>query len=282
MRFRIYRTEADVLVENNGVIYNCGGIEWNSFINDDHLLDKLIALTNRHQNRSSLTSPVAPIDKQEIWASGVTYMKSKEARVEESKVGGGGSFYDKVYNAERPELFFKATAQRTVGHQQPVHIRRDSDWNVPEPELTLLISASGKILGYTIGNDMSSRSIEGENPLYLPQAKVYEKCAAIGPCILVQDKPLDENTIIEMEIHRNKNIVFEGSVKINQMKRKHEELVTYLFRECKFPNGCFLMTGTGMVPPNDFTLQVGDEVKITIEPIGTLINTVSSESRNDR
>jgi 2-dehydro-3-deoxy-D-arabinonate dehydratase len=214
-----------------------------------------------------------PIGMQEIWAAGVTYYRSKVGRQEESKDAGGGDFYARVYEAKRPELFFKGPAYRAVGHGDKVRIRKDSTWDVPEPELTLVITGSGKIIGYTIGNDMSSRSIEGENPLYLPQAKCYDKSAAIGPCIFVTDKPLPEDTSISVEIHRGKK-VFEGKIGINQIKRSFSELVDYLFMETTFPHGCLLMTGTGIVPPNDFTLQKGDEIRITIDSIGTLINTV--------
>jgi len=217
---------------------------------------------------------LAPIGSQEIWASGVTYMRSKSARMEESKNAGGGDFYDRVYDAERPELFFKSTASRAVGSRQNVRIRKDSTWNVPEPELTLMISSSGKIIGYTIGNDMSSRDIEGQNPLYLPQAKTYDKSAAIGPCIYVTETPLPLDTLIEIEILRNNTLVFKGDVNIGQIKRKFAELVEFLFRETSYPTGCLLMTGTGIVPPNDFTLLKGDTIKISIEPMGELVNEV--------
>jgi 2-dehydro-3-deoxy-D-arabinonate dehydratase len=180
-----------------------------------------------------------------------------------------------VYEAERPELFFKASASRTVGHNEAVRIRKDSSWNVPEPELTLAITSSGKIIGYTIGNDMSSRSIEGENPLYLPQAKTYDGCASIGPCIYLTDEHLDKNTPIQMAIYRDEEKVFEGETNLAQMKRTPEELVSFLFRECSFPFGCYLMTGTGIVPGSDFTLKYGDEIQITIQAIGTLINIVN-------
>ncbi|MEP7318225.1 MAG: fumarylacetoacetate hydrolase family protein [Panacibacter sp.] len=180
----------------------------------------------------------------------------------------------KVYEAERPEVFFKSTPHRVVGHHGKVNIRKDSTWDVPEPELTLVVSSSGKIVGYTIGNDMSSRSIEGENPLYLPQAKTYDGCASLGPCIFISDKPLDANTMISTEINRNNKKVFEGNISINQIKRKPEELVSFVYRECSFPNGCLIMTGTGIVPGSDFTLLSGDEIKISIDHIGTLINTV--------
>ncbi|MGB3798416.1 MAG: fumarylacetoacetate hydrolase family protein [Lewinella sp.] len=211
---------------------------------------------------------------QEVWASGVTYFNSKMARQEESEKAGGGTFYERVYAADRPELFFKATPARTVASGGQVHIRKDSTWDVPEPELTLVITSSGKIVGYTIGNDMSSRSIEGENPLYLPQAKTYDACAGLGPCIYVTPDPLPPSTVIAMEVRRSGMAVFTGETTLEQMKRQPEELVEYLFRECTFPHGCLLMTGTGIIPDGDFTLRSGDEIRITIGPIGTLINTV--------
>jgi 2-dehydro-3-deoxy-D-arabinonate dehydratase len=214
------------------------------------------------------------MESQEIWASGVTYYNSKLGRQEESKDAGGDNFYARVYEAERPELFFKATKQRTVGSRGKVRIRKDSTWNVPEPELTLMITSNKRIVGYTIGNDMSSRSIEGENPLYLPQAKTYDGCASVGPCIFVTEDPLPGDTIIEMQILRNGKTVFAGTVKIDQIKRSFGELVNFLYRECTFPHGSLLMTGTGIVPSRDFTLQKDDEIRITIEPIGTLINIV--------
>ena len=195
--------------------------------------------------------------------------------MEESEKAGGGSFYDRVYSAERPELFFKANGWRVVGSQGAVRIRRDSAWDVPEPELTLLVTSSGKIVGYTIGNDMSSRSIEGENPLYLPQAKSYDGSAAIGPCVYVTKQPLSPETPIQIAIIRAGEEVYNGEVTLAQMKRTPEELVSYLFRELTFPKGVFLMTGTGLIPPSDFTLASGDKIHITIEPIGTLTNVVA-------
>jgi 2-dehydro-3-deoxy-D-arabinonate dehydratase len=179
-----------------------------------------------------------------------------------------------VYTAARPELFFKATPARVVGPNQPVRIRRDSKWNVPEPELTLLISSSGKIVGYTIGNDMSSRDIEGENPLYLPQAKCYDGSCALGPGILVSDEPLPRETKITLEVKRAGKPRFIGETTLAELKRDPKELVEYLYREASFGTGCFLMTGTGIIPPSDFTLGVGDVVSISIEGIGTLINPV--------
>jgi len=195
--------------------------------------------------------------------------------MEESKDSGGGTFYDKVYHAARPELFFKATPHRVAAPGTPVRIRADSAWNVPEPELTLAINHRGVIFGYTIGNDMSSRDIEGENPLYLPQAKVYDRSAALGPCLWVTDAPLPATTEIAITILRAGQTVFTGATHISQIKRTFAELAEYLFRDNAFPRGCYLMTGTGVVPPDDFTLRSGDEIRITIEPIGTLINPVA-------
>jgi 2-dehydro-3-deoxy-D-arabinonate dehydratase len=218
----------------------------------------------------------APIGQQEVWAAGVTYFRSRTARMEESKDAGGGSFYDKVYSAERPELFFKATPHRVSGPNGYVRIRGDSRWNVPEPELTLAINRHGRIFGYTIGNDMSSRDIEGENPLYLPQAKVYQGSAALGPAILLADEPLSIDTGIRIEIRRAGAAVFSGETRLRQIKRSLPSLAEWLFRENTFPAGCFLMTGTGIVPPDAFSLQPGDEIAITVDPIGTLVNTVAA------
>jgi 2-dehydro-3-deoxy-D-arabinonate dehydratase len=219
--------------------------------------------------------PRAPLQSQEVWAAGVTYFRSRTARMEESKDAGGGTFYDKVYLAERPELFFKSTPHRVAAPGEPVRIRRDSKWNVPEPELTLAINAHGRIFGYTIGNDMSSRDIEGENPLYLPQAKVYDRSAALGPCLLLSEEPLPATTEISIEIHRSGVAAFSGCTAISQIKRTFPSLAEFLFRDNAFPHGCYLMTGTGIVPPDDFTLRSGDEIRITIPPIGTLINPVA-------
>ena len=215
---------------------------------------------------------LAPIQNQEVWAAGVTYLRSRDARMEESK--DGGSVYDRVYAADRPEIFFKATPHRVVAPGGAVRIRADSHWNVPEPEVALAINSAGRIFGYTVGNDMSSRDIEGENPLYLPQAKVYAGCCALGPGIVVRE-PLPRETAIELRIRRSGAEVFSGSTSLAQMKRNFGELATWLFRENTFPAGCFLLTGTGLVPPNDFTLNHGDEVAITIASLGTLRNIVA-------
>jgi 2-dehydro-3-deoxy-D-arabinonate dehydratase len=216
---------------------------------------------------------VPPIDDQEVWAAGVTYRRSRTARMEESEEAGGSRFYDLVYEAERPELFLKATARRVVGHGAEVAIRRDSKWNVPEPELTVAVNRQGKIFGYTMGNDMSSRDIEGENPLYLPQAKVYARCCALGPCLVIGELPAPESQI-DLTIERSGSVIFEGSVALDQLKRKPQDLVDYLFREDDFPVGCYLMTGTGIVPDAETTLEPGDLIRIHLDPVGTLQNRV--------
>lgn len=275
---KLYKIKDGIVIqmENNFFLVN---ENWDLFVNDDNLFDKMEQLSQENDpenNGQTLidTGLEAPIGSQELWAAGVTYFRSKQGRQEESTKAGGADFYQHVYEAERPEIFFKATANRIIGHGGKVRIRKDSTWDVPEPELTLLITSNEKIVGYTVGNDMSSRSIEGENPLYLPQAKTYDGCAALGPCIYVTKEPLPPNTLIDIKIRRNGAIVFEGDVEINQIKRGFEELASFLYRECTFPNGSFLMTGTGIVPTSEFTLQRGDEIIITIDNIGILANEV--------
>jgi 2-dehydro-3-deoxy-D-arabinonate dehydratase len=280
VKMKVYKAAQGIIIENDRSWYVVSDQNWDTFINDDHLFEKLVKITQNTKPDSTIKDTTihqylrAPIQNQEIWACGVTYIRSKVGRQEESKNTGGSEFYARVYEAERPEIFFKATAHRAVGPGGKVSIRKDSTWDVPEPELTLMVTSSGKIIGYTIGNDMSSRSIEGENPLYLPQAKTYDGSAAIGPCIYVTEKPLPKETIIHLDIIRNKTSVFEGEVAISQIKRTFEELVSFLYRECSFPHGCLVMTGTGIVPGSEFTLQKDDEIRITIEPIGMLVNTV--------
>lgn len=275
------------MLESEGIVKQSAQMDWDAYINRDGL--HALVQAEFDGAPTELKSPnwlaeqtlLPPIQQQEIWASGVTYLRSRDARMDESKTAGGAPggasvFYDNVYEAARPELFFKATAGRTVGTNDYVRIRKDSTWDVPEPELTLFITSSGSIAGYTVGNDMSSRSIEGENPLYLPQAKSYDRCAGLGPCLLVTPAPIDPATTISLTINRNQQSAFSAQIAISQMKRQHQELVDYLFRECSFPHGVFLMTGTGIVPPNDFTLRAGDEILITIAGIGTLRNLVAS------
>lgn len=277
---KLFKSTVGIYIEYNNHYYSIPSTDWHNLVNDDTIYTKLVHFiesgkATKTDSRSEETILAPMGSQQELWACGVTYLRSKVGRQEESNLSGGADFYAKVYEAARPEVFFKATPNRIVGHRQKVKIRKDSTWDVPEPELTLVVTSSEKIIGYTIGNDMSSRSIEGENPLYLPQAKTYDQCAALGPCIFIPDKPLDKNTLISLDILRQENKIFEGTVALGQMKRTPEELVSYVYRECSFPNGCLIMTGTGIVPPNDFTLQSGDEIRIRIDGIGELINTVA-------
>jgi 2-dehydro-3-deoxy-D-arabinonate dehydratase len=275
---RLFNTTDGLLVEHDGGWARLDSSSWDEVVNRDDLFDWL-----QHTAGSSpkldaapdLSRVLAPIGSQEVWAAGVTYFRSRTARMEESKSAGGGDFYDRVYAAERPELFFKATPHRVRGHGDPVRIRRDARWNVPEPELTLVITSGGSIVGYTIGNDMSSRDIEGENPLYLPQAKVYDGSCAIGPAVFVTKAPLAPTVEIRIAITRAGLVVFAGSTTLAAMKRTPEDLVSYLYRETSFASGCLLLTGTGIVPPDDFTLAAGDEIAIGIDHIGTLVNRVA-------
>lgn len=215
--------------------------------------------------------PLAPLEaQQEVWASGVTYLRSREARKAESDVA---DVYERVYEAERPELFFKALGWRVVGEGAKVRIREDSRWNVPEPELVLVVNAAGEVIGYSAGNDMSSRDIEGENPLYLPQAKIYNGSCAVGPGIKLATLEELQDLPITLEIGRGGETVFSGETSTAQMKRKLSELVDYLVRELEFPHGVLLMTGTGIVPPEDFTLHAGDRITITVGEL-TLMNEV--------
>lgn len=273
---KLYRTAHGAFVEEDGSYYPVATEDW----------DELLSSTNLHARAcaaiagggvSSLDAGtiLAPIVSQEVWAAGVTYYRSRSARIEESKDAGGGNFYDRVYAAERPELFFKATGRRVVGPEEAVRIRSDAKWSVPEPELTLLVDPGGSIVGYTVGNDMSSRDIEGENPLYLPQAKVYDGSCALGPCVLLSQEPLDPATGIHLEIERQGKTAFSASTSLAELKRDPKELVRFLFRDNSFPHGVFLLTGTGIVPPDDFTLSTDDVIRIAIDGIGTLKNYVA-------
>jgi 2-dehydro-3-deoxy-D-arabinonate dehydratase len=277
---QLFKTKEGNILRTQGKSYKIEG-SWDSTINQKDLHKHLSsftkgpAISESEADRMIATGVMPPIGTQEVWAAGVTYLRSRDARMEESKDSGGDFFYRKVYDADRPELFFKSLAHRVVGPGQNVRIRKDSTWDVPEPELTLFINSEGSIQGYTAGNDMSSRSIEGENPLYLPQAKMYEGSCAMGPCLFVPGQPISADSNINITIARNSKNVFDATIQLNRMKRQLPELAGWLFKEMKFDNGCFLMTGTGLVPGNDFTLQGGDEVSITIEGIGTLTNTVA-------
>lgn len=274
--FRLYRAEFELFLEHDD--------EWRitRFPVDDlfiapepvKFLEQQWELSRGISSDDLPSAWLPPMGDQEVWAAGVTYYRSRTARMEESEEAGGDRFYDMVYDAERPELFFKSTPRRVRGHRHTVGIRGDSTWDVPEPELTLAINAQGTVFGATVGNDMSSRSIEGENPLYLPQAKVYTGSCAVGPCLLVGSLP-GPNDSISLGIERDGNEVFMGSTLLSQLKRSYDELAGFLYRDNDFPSGALLMTGTGIVPEHPFTLQPDDIVRITIDGIGTLENTVA-------
>jgi 2-dehydro-3-deoxy-D-arabinonate dehydratase len=270
---RLYNTPSGPVVESAGRHHAVPLADWDALLNHDDLPAVLAAAAAG----PVIPAPAAlraPIGTQEVWAAGVTYWRSRTARLEESQAAGGGSFYDRVYEAERPELFPKATAHRVSAPGAPLRLRRDSRWIVPEPELVLVIDRRARLVGYTAGNDLSCRDIEGENPLYLPQAKVYDGCAALGPGLLITSDPLPPETTIALEIWREGRAVVRDGTTLAQLRRTPAALIEWLFREASFPSGVFLMTGTGIVPPSDFSLQPGDEVRITIPPIGTLVNPV--------
>ena len=271
----LYRVSTGAVVVDGGRHYRADR-DWDQLVNDPSLpgfLADVVASTQPDESLAAqVAAPLAPIGRQEVWACGVTYYRSRTARMEEAADAGGGDFYDRVYTAKRPEIFFKATASRTVGPGQTMHLRSDSQWIVPEPELTLMVASTGQIVGYTVGNDLSCRDLEGENPLYLPQAKTFDRCAAVGPAILVSDAPPSPETAIRLTIKRHDATVFDDSTTLAQMKRSLVELAGFVFRDNTHPHGCLIMTGTGLVPPDDFTLQSGDIVEITIDAIGTLSN----------
>lgn len=279
----LYKTRTGALLHYQNR-YILPGQAWDELVNRSDLFGHLEFLAENEPEIDGVQAEkllreelLPPIGQQEVWAAGVTYLRSRDARMDESKDAGAADCYQRVYEAVRPELFFKSLPHRVAGHKDILNIRKDSTWNVPEPELTLFINSSGKIEAYTIGNDMSSRSIEGENPLYLPQAKMYDRSAALGPCLLILKEAISPDTQIQMEIIRGEESMYTGSTPLSRMKRSLDELVEFLFREMDFPSGCFLMTGTCLVPPNDFTLETGDEIYISIEGIGTLINTVGTK-----
>ena len=274
----LYRTELGPVAVADGREYRLGG-DWLDWVNDDHLHDRLLGAIDGSAADGALADAVAvacaPIGDQELWGCGVTYERSRVARMEESQDAGGGDFYDRVYTAERPEVFLKATAHRVVGNGETLHLRSDSNWIVPEPELVLVVTRRGAIVGCTVGNDLSCRDIEGENPLYLPQAKTYDRCAAVGPGIRVLPGPVPRAWEIRLRILRDGNILFEEGTGLERLRRSPEELVAWLYRDNAQPNGCLLLTGTGIVPPDEVSLRVGDVVEISIDGIGTLVNPVA-------
>ncbi|MBL4676200.1 MAG: fumarylacetoacetate hydrolase family protein [Mucilaginibacter sp.] len=282
---KLYKTTKGILLEHHCNFYVLNH-QWDALVNRNRLESYLQSLIPTAQQVFDETEWLAagtilpPIGEQEVWAAGVTYLKSRDARMEESETAA--SLYDKVYDAERPELFFKSTAARTSGHLAEVYIRKDSSWDVPEPELTLFVNSDGNIEGYTVGNDMSSRSIEGENALYLPQAKIYEKSAALGPFLYVSEKPIDKESAIKMSIRRDGKEAYADETTVSRIKRSFTELTGYLFAETDFPKGCYLMTGTCLVPPPNFTLQAGDVVEISIDNIGTIINTIALHPKHHK
>jgi 2-dehydro-3-deoxy-D-arabinonate dehydratase len=277
---KLYRTSNGPFVEQDGNYYRVPETSWDALVKHENLQEYLLSVIAKGVAAGDFAAAkiLAPIGSQEVWAAGVTYYRSRSARMEESKDAGGGDFYDRVYTADRPELFFKSTPHRAVGPGDQVRIRKDATWSIPEPELTLLVNPRGEIIGYTAGNDMGSRDIEGENPLYLPQAKMYNGSCALGPCVLISRQMLPATTPIRLEIERKGVMEFSAATTLEKFKRDPAQLVEYLFRDNSFPSGTFLMTGTGIVPPDAFALASGDRVRVTIDPIGTLENDVVQAS----
>jgi 2-dehydro-3-deoxy-D-arabinonate dehydratase len=272
----LYRTRRGLLAGSEKTYFHLPDSDFDELVNRPSLY---AYLSNVQSEAKPARFPLpeellAPVGSQEVWAAGVTYERSREGRREEAKESGAAVFYTRVYDAERPELFFKAPGWRVVEPNGKIRVRRDARWSVPEPELVLVINRDAQIIGYTLGNDVSSRDIEGENPLYLPQAKVYDGSCALGPAILVTEHPLDLETVITLLIERGNQTIFQGEVPLRRIHRELDVLVEYLYRELCFPAGALLMTGTGIVPPNDFTLLPGDVVKISAAPIGELVNEV--------
>jgi len=254
---------------------SAGIVQLQPLLESDDVVPQLQQIAAKNLPRVALSGVTlcAPVERQEVWAAGVTYLRSKAARMEESDFSA--TAYDRVYAAERPELFFKSLAEKVVAPGDPVGIRRDARWSVPEPELALVLNSRGKVVGYTIGNDMSSRDIEGENLLYLPQAKIYNRSCALGPWITLGDNEAAARAWrIRIEILRNQQSVFAGETSIGQLKRSFEELAGFLVRSQVFPHGAILLTGTGIVPPDSFTLQAQDVVEIEVDGIGRLRNPV--------
>ncbi|MBV9272302.1 MAG: fumarylacetoacetate hydrolase family protein [Verrucomicrobia bacterium] len=272
----LYRTSRGLLAGSEKTCFHLPDSDFDELVNRPSLYTYLSTVGSEAKPaRFPLPEELlAPVGSQEVWAAGVTYERSREGRREEAKESGAAVFYTRVYDAERPELFFKAPGWRVVEPHGKIRVRRDARWSVPEPELVLVINRDAQILGYTLGNDVSSRDIEGENPLYLPQAKVYDGSCSLGPAILVTEHPLDLETMITLLIERGNQTIFQGEVPLRRIHRELDVLVEYLYRELSFPAGALLMTGTGIVPPNDFTLLPGDVVKISAAPIGELVNEV--------
>ncbi len=273
----LYRTDDGLVLVTQGRSLRLADLSLDEILQDRAPLALLEAHAERATEVDGATPQVlaAPIGSQDVWAAGVTYFRSRDARMDEARASGGATFYDRVYEAERPELFFKSSAARVVAPGGTVRVRRDSAWSVPEPELVLVLDAAGAVVGYTIGNDMSARDIEGENPLYLPQAKVYDGSCSLGPAVLFTTDPLPPTTSISLRIVRGGVLAFEGATTTGQIKRGFDELASWLFRDSSFPVGCYLFTGTGIVPPDEFTLASGDQIAIAIDGIGTLTNTVA-------
>lgn len=269
----LYRTP-DGPVARDGERCAAVGADWDELLNREDL-ERALRAALAGEPCPAPRELLSPVGAQEVWAAGVTYWRSRSARVSESQAAGGASFYDRVYEAERPELFYKAGGHRVAAPGASLRLRPDSSWIVPEPELVLAVNRRGRIFGYTIGNDLSCRDIEGENPLYLPQAKVFDGCAALGPGILVRERPLEPETEIRLRVLRGGEEVAGGAARLGQMRRTPQALLEWLFRAASFPAGVFLMTGTGIVPPDDFSLRAGDVVEIAIPPIGTLANPVA-------
>ena len=258
---RIYRALEGIVVEEKGTYRLLSDIAWDSLFQQEDLVSYLTLHSSLPLDIFNLDHLLPPIDGQEVWAAGVTYLRSREARRAESSMA---DVYDQVYDAVRPELFFKAIGWRVIGHTMPVRIRRDSHWNVPEPELVIVANRHQEIVGYCAGNDLSSRDLEGENPLYLPQAKIYNGSCALGPGILLTGVDEMIDLPIRLEVLRQSALLFQGETRVAHMKRRLPELVDYLGRELDFPHGVFLMTGTGIVPGDDFSLQPGDVVRVTV------------------
>lgn len=275
---RLYLCTDGPLVETDGRFFSIRDADWDDLFNDPALGERLTQYT-RNAPETGPPRPenlLAPIGRQEVWAAGVTYWRSRTARMAESEETADA--YDRVYTAARPEIFFKATPHRVAGPGQAVRIRRDTRWSVPEPELAVAVNAAGRAFGYAVGNDMSARDIEGENPLYLPQAKVYNQCCGLGPCILVAEEPPGPDTSIRLVVERSGAVAFEGATTLGKLRRSIEELVSWLLLDNSFPDGCFLLTGTGIVPPDDFTLTSGDRIRIAIDAIGVLEHSVVQDA----